>query len=82
MRNDEIEKIERNNQKSEKNISHDLNINATYQRIDHPDEIKQYKQQSTKKSGCVCTCHHKHNFERKNCNICEEELQFQKQISS
>ena len=69
MRNDEIEKIERNNQKSEKNTSQDLNINATYQRIVHPHKIKQYEQQSTKKSGCVCTCCHKHNFERKNCVI-------------
>ena len=69
MRNDEIEKIERNNPKSEKNTSQDLNINATYQRIDHPHKIKQYEQQSTKKSGCVCTCCHKLNFERKNCVI-------------
>ena len=64
-----LKKIERNNQKSEKNTSQDLNINATYQRIVHPHKIKQYEQQSTKKSGCVCTCCHKHNFERKNCVI-------------
>ena len=69
MINDEIEEIERNNKKSGKNTSPDLNINGTYERIDHPDEIKQYEQQSTKKSGCVCTCCHKHNFERKNCVI-------------
>ena len=61
-----LKKIERNNQKSEKNTSQDLNINATYQRIVHPHKIKQYKQQSTQKSGCVCTCCHKYNFERKN----------------
>ena len=37
--------------------------------IDQDDEIKPKEEQFTKKSGCVCTCCHKHNFERKNCVI-------------
>ena len=65
MTNDEIEEIGRNNKKSGKNTSPDLNIDGTHERIDHPDEIKQYEQQSTKKSGCVCTCCHKQTLKGK-----------------
>ena len=46
-----------------------LNTNGTYERIDYPDEIKQNKQELTKKSGCICTCCHKDNFERQSCVI-------------
>ena len=67
--NDEIEKIERNNEKSKKKTSKHLNINVMPETIDQDDEIKPKEEQSTKKSGCVCTCCHKHNFERKNCVI-------------
>ena len=66
MRNDEIE---RNNKESGKNRSQHLNTNGTYERIDHHDEIKQNQQECTKKSGCICTCCHKDNFERKSCVI-------------
>ena len=69
MRNDKIEEIERNNKESGKNTSQHLNTNGTYERIDYPDEIKQNQQESTKKSGCICTCCHKDNFERKSCVI-------------
>ena len=69
MRNNKIEEIERNNKESEKNTSQHLNINGTYERIDNPDEIKQNKQESTKKSGYICTCCHKDTFERKGCVI-------------
>ena len=69
MRNDEIKEIERNNKESGKNTSQNLNTNLTSETIDDPEEIKQNKQELTKKSGCVCTCCHKHNFQRKSCVI-------------
>ena len=67
--NDEIEEIERNNEQSKNHTSQHLNINVTPETIDHHHKIKPKEQDSTKKSGCVCTCCHKHNFERKNCVI-------------
>ena len=64
-----LKEIERNDEESEKNTLQHLNTNGTHERIDNPDEIKQNKQESTKKSGCICTCCHKDNFERKSCVI-------------
>ena len=69
VRNDEIKEIERNNKESGKNTSQHLKTNGTYERIDHPDKIKQNQQEPTKKSVCICTCCHKDNFERKSCVI-------------
>ena len=72
MTKNDIKEMERNDNQSRNSTSENLNIDFTCEKIHYRDEVQRTKNQSTKKSGCVCTCCHKDNFERKSCVISEE----------
>ena len=66
---DQIEEIERHYNQSENNSSQKQNINVTSRKINYPEEVQLDRNESTKKSQCLCTCCHQHNFQSKDCVI-------------